>query len=149
MNVNVEYDNNGLPIEDVQNSMCCNDEIPTTVGGAMFMFVVACSIGFVVLWCVAFRLKNGVWHMMCVFDNPPPTALLYTTDRNIVGGVVVLREDLREKKTKKEEIRELKKNLETEREAEQRRKGGGWTKRKLKRRFWGACFSRSVMVYIL
>ena len=51
------------------------------------MFVFACSIGGIVLWCVLFRIKNGVWHMVCPFDNPPTTSLMYTTNRNIANIV--------------------------------------------------------------
>jgi len=45
--------------------------------------------------------------MMCFFDNPPSTAMLYTTNRN-VANIMPKRTELRERGEKKQEIIRMK-----------------------------------------
>lgn len=56
-NTNENLDNAENLVSDVVNSMCCSEEVPSSVGAAMLMFVLACTIAAITLWCVFFRLK--------------------------------------------------------------------------------------------
>jgi hypothetical protein len=69
----------GFP--DHINQMCCAPEIPVNVGGVTFLFFTGCAMVAVLLWCLMFRAKHGVWSRLCPFDEKPTNAHQY--DANI------------------------------------------------------------------
>ncbi|GMI31337.1 hypothetical protein TrCOL_g9031 [Triparma columacea] len=70
----------GLP--DHVNQLCCAPEIPVNVGGVTFLFLISCAMTALVLWCLVFRAKHGVWSRFCPFDEKPTNAHQY--DANVV-----------------------------------------------------------------
>eukprot|EP00520_Triparma_pacifica_P015576 CAMPEP_0118632240 /NCGR_PEP_ID=MMETSP0785-20121206/335_1 /TAXON_ID=91992 /ORGANISM="Bolidomonas pacifica, Strain CCMP 1866" /LENGTH=349 /DNA_ID=CAMNT_0006522989 /DNA_START=18 /DNA_END=1064 /DNA_ORIENTATION=+ len=59
------------------NKMCCEPELPISVAGVTLLFILGCTIAAVVLWCLFFRARRGVWSRLCPFESQPTNAHIY------------------------------------------------------------------------
>mmetsp|Transcript_11683 Transcript_11683/g.21281 ORF Transcript_11683/g.21281 Transcript_11683/m.21281 type:complete len:349 (-) Transcript_11683:27-1073(-) len=66
-----------VPIPEHINQICCDSEIPIYVPSLMVWFVICCSLTLLLMWCLLFRAKHGVWHRLCPFQDAPAEAHVY------------------------------------------------------------------------
>ena len=64
-------------VHDHLNQICCEPELPINIASIMMSFIMCCCASAVLLWCLLFRAKHGVWSRLCPFDDPPPNSHIY------------------------------------------------------------------------
>jgi len=62
---------------DHRNRICCEVEPPLMLSRLVWLAVFGGSMTFIVLWCLMFRAKAGVWSRLRPFDAPPPGAHIH------------------------------------------------------------------------
>eukprot|EP00518_Triparma_eleuthera_P019864 CAMPEP_0197561164 /NCGR_PEP_ID=MMETSP1320-20131121/24602_1 /TAXON_ID=91990 /ORGANISM="Bolidomonas sp., Strain RCC2347" /LENGTH=317 /DNA_ID=CAMNT_0043122775 /DNA_START=146 /DNA_END=1096 /DNA_ORIENTATION=+ len=52
---------NPVEVHDHLNQICCEPELPIDIAAMMISFVLCCVVAAVIIWCLLFRAKQGVW----------------------------------------------------------------------------------------